>query len=175
MAEMDRNALGYLTELNRNVESALSLLVKLAEYPELNREDFIVYQSYFRESLSDANLDVIDALEEFEQEAMLKASEQRAAFEKKIRAPDDCYLEVAKREEELREEGEPSRLGLIFSRRRFTREEIMSDTFGDEDETGDEDEIDDEDESDMDSEVNSDRNPSPSGTDARQQGDSHGQ
>jgi hypothetical protein len=169
MAVMDRNALGYLTELNRNVENAVSLLVKLAEYPELNREDFIVYQSYFRESLSDANLDIIDALEEFEQEAMLKANEQRVAFEKKIRAPDDCYLEVAKREEELREEGEPSRLGLIFSRRKFTREEIMSDTFGDDDETED------EDESDMDSEVNSDRNPSPSGTVARQQGDSHGQ
>lgn len=171
---MDRNALGYLTELNRNVESAVGLLGKLAEYPELNREDFIVYQAYFRESLSDANLDVIDALEEFEQEAMLKANEQRVAFEKKIRAPDDCYLEVAKREEELREEREPSRLGLIFSRRRFTREEIMSDTFADEDETDDEGEDDDEDGTDIDSEVNSDPNPSQSGNDARQQGDSNG-
>ena len=46
---MDRNALGYLTDLNRNVEGALTLLEKLAEYPELNNEDFIIYQSCFRE------------------------------------------------------------------------------------------------------------------------------
>lgn len=171
---MDRNALGYLTELNRNVESAVGLLVKLAEYPELNREDFIVYQSYFRESLSDANLVVFEALEDFEHGAMLSANKQRIAFEKKIRDPDDCYLDVANREAELREEGEPSQLGLLFSTRKFTREEIMSDTFGDEDETDDEDEDDDEDETDTDSDVNSDLNPSQSGTDARQQGDSNG-
>jgi len=47
---MDRTALGYLTDLNRNVEGALALLEKLAEYPELNNEDFIIFQSYFRES-----------------------------------------------------------------------------------------------------------------------------
>ena len=81
---MDRNALGYLTELNRNVESAVGLLVKLAEYPELNREDFIVYQSYFRESLSDANLVVFEALEDFEHGAMLSANKQRIAFEKRF-------------------------------------------------------------------------------------------
>ena len=64
---MDRNALGYLTDLNRNVEGALLLLEKLAEYPELNNEDFIIYQSYFREYLADTNMVVLDALEESEQ------------------------------------------------------------------------------------------------------------
>ena len=37
--QMDRNALGYLTDLNRNVEDAVALLEKLAEYPELNNEE----------------------------------------------------------------------------------------------------------------------------------------
>jgi hypothetical protein len=41
---MDRNALGYLTDLNRKVEGALALLEKLAEYPELNNEDFFIFR-----------------------------------------------------------------------------------------------------------------------------------
>jgi len=87
---MDRNALGYLTDLNRNVESALVILEKLAEYPELKNEDFIIYQSCFREYVADANMMVLDALEDSEQETMIKANHERVAYEKKIRDPDDC-------------------------------------------------------------------------------------
>jgi len=50
LAARDRNALGYLTDLNRNVEGALALMAKLAEYPELNDENFIIYQAYFRDT-----------------------------------------------------------------------------------------------------------------------------
>jgi hypothetical protein len=64
---MDRNALGYLADLNRNMDAALTPLEKLAECPELKNEDFIIYQSYFREYLADTNMAVIDALEESEQ------------------------------------------------------------------------------------------------------------
>ena len=99
---MDRNALGYLNDLNRNVEGAVALLEKLAEYPELNNEDFIIFQSYFREYLADTNMVVLDALEESEQKTMLLANRERVAFEKKIRDPDDCHFDVRKREEELR-------------------------------------------------------------------------
>lgn len=133
---MDRNALGYLTDLNRNMEGALTLLEKLAEYPELNNEDFIVFQSYFREYLADTNMTVLDALAESEQETMLKANRERVAYEKKIKDPDDCYLDVRNREQELRELGLPSQFGLLLGMRRVTREEIMSSSFGDEDEAG---------------------------------------
>ena len=129
---MDRNALGYLTDLNRNVEGALVLLEKLAEYPELNNEDFIIYQWYFREYLADTNMVVLDALEESEQETMLKANRERLAWEKKIRDPDDCYLDVMNREEELRNEGLPSQIGFLFGMRRFTKEEILSGSFEEE-------------------------------------------
>ena len=125
---MDRNALGYLTDLNRNVEGALALLEKLAEYPELNNEDFIIYQSCFREYLADANAMVLDALEEYEQEIMLKANRERVAWEKKIRDPDDCYLDVMNREEELRMARQPSQLGFLFGRR-LSRSEILSGSF----------------------------------------------
>ena len=126
---MDRSALGYLTDLNRNVEDALALLEKLAEYPELNNEEFIIYQSYLREYLADANAVVLDALEEYEQEIMLKANRERVAWEKKIRDPDDCYLDVMNREEELRVKGQPSQIGLLFGMRRLSKSEILSGSF----------------------------------------------
>jgi len=132
---MDRNALGYLTDLNRNVEDALALLEKLAAYPELNNEDFIIFQSYFREYLGDTNLMVLDVLEESEQETMLKANRERVAYEKKIRDPDDCYFDVRNREEELRAQGLPSQLGILRGMRKTTTEDILSSSFEDEDET----------------------------------------
>jgi hypothetical protein len=133
---MDRNALGYLTDLNRNVEGALNLLERLAEYPELNNEDFIIYQSYFREYLADTNMVVLDALAESEQETMLKANRERVSYEKKIRDPDDCYLDVKNREEELRAQDLPSQLGILWGMRRVTTEDIPSSSFEDEDEAG---------------------------------------
>ena len=57
---MDRNALEYLTDLNRNLEGALTLLEKLAEYSELNNEEFTIYQSYFGEYMADTNMIVLD-------------------------------------------------------------------------------------------------------------------
>jgi hypothetical protein len=128
---MDRNALGYLVDLNRNVEGALALMEKLAEYPELNTEEFIIYQSYLREYLADTNMVVIDALAESEQETMMKAYRERTAWEKRIRDPDDCYLDVRNREEELRKQGQPSRIGLLIGMRQMTREEILSSSFED--------------------------------------------
>ena len=143
---MDRSALGYLTDLNRNVEGALALLEKLAEYPELKNEDFIIYQSYFREYVADANMMVLDALEDSEQETMIKANHERVVYEKKIRDPDDCYLDVMNREEELLNEGKPSQMGFLFGVRRFTRKEILSGSFEERGET----ESDTEDDSDSD-------------------------
>lgn len=49
----------------------MALLEKLAEYPELKNEDFIIYRSYLREYLADANMMVLDALENSEQETMI--------------------------------------------------------------------------------------------------------
>jgi hypothetical protein len=133
---MDRNALGYLTDLNRNVEDALTLMEKLSEYPELNNEDFIIYQSYFREFLAHTNMIVLDAVEESEQETMLKANRERVSYEKKIRDPDDCYFDVRNREEELRAQGLPSQLGILWGMRTVTTEDIPSNSFEDEDEGG---------------------------------------
>ena len=128
---MDRSALGYLVEINRNIEGALALMAKLAAYLELNNRDFTIHQSYFREHLADTNLLILDALGSFEQNAMLEANREQVAYERSIRDPDDCYLEVKHREEELREQGKPSNIGTLFGMRKLTREEIMDPSFGD--------------------------------------------
>lgn len=131
---MDRNALEYLTDLNRNVEGAVALLEKLAEYPELDYEGFIIYQSYFREYLADANTQVLHALEESEEEIMLEANRETLAYEKTIRDPDDCYLDVRRREEELRQQGRPSKIGILRGMRRVTTADILNSSFEDESE-----------------------------------------
>jgi hypothetical protein len=78
---------------------------------------------------------VIDALEESEQATMIKANRERVAWEKKMRDPDDCHLDVRNREEELRREGQPSQIGLLLGMRKVTREEVLSGSFDGEEES----------------------------------------
>ena len=129
---MDGNVFEYLMCLNRKVEGAIELLRRLARYPGLNTESFLIYQTYFREYLADANLRVIYAIEESEEEVMQQLGWTREAYEKKLRDPDDCYIDVVRREEELRAQGLPSQLGILFGRRKA---EIVGDPL-DEDEEG---------------------------------------
>jgi hypothetical protein len=129
---MDGNVFEYLMCLNQKVEGAIELLQRLARYPALNTESFIIFQTYFREYLADANLRVICAIEESEEEVMRQLGWTRAAYEKKLRDPDDCYIHVVRREEELRLQGLPSQLGILFSMRKA---EIVGD-LPDEEEEG---------------------------------------
>ena len=132
---MDGNVFEYLMGLNQKVEGAIELLRRLARYPALNKESFIIFQTYFREYLADANLRVICAIEESEEEVMREIGWARAAYEKKLHDPDDCYIDVVRREEELRLQGRPSQLGILFGMRRA---EIVGDP-PDEDEEGEND------------------------------------
>jgi hypothetical protein len=54
----------HLLSLNRNVAAAIDILKKLAEYPELQRDNLLASSSYFREHLSDANVSILEALHE---------------------------------------------------------------------------------------------------------------
>ena len=132
---MDGNVFEYLMGLNQKVEGAIELLQRLARYPALNTESFLIYQTYFREYLADANLRVIYAIEESEEEVMQQLGWTREAYEKKLRDPDDCYIDVVRREEELRAQGLPSQLGILFGRRKA---EIVGDP-PDEDQEGESD------------------------------------
>ena len=124
---MDGNVFEYLMCLNQKVESAIELLQRLARYPALNTESFIIYQTYFREYLADANLRVIYAVEESEEEVMRQLGWTRTAYEKKLHDPDDCYIDVVRREEELRLQGRPSQLGILFGMRKA---EVVGDPLG---------------------------------------------
>ena len=124
---MDGNVFEYLMGLNQKVEGAIELLRRLARYPTLNTESFIIFQTYFREYLADANLRVICAIEESEEVVMREIGWTRAAYEKKLHDPDDCYIDVVRREEELRLQGRPSQLGILFGMR---KPEVVGDPLG---------------------------------------------
>jgi hypothetical protein len=114
---MDSIVFEHLLSLNRNVAAAIDILKKLAEYPELQRDDFLATSSYFREHLSNANVSILEALHEYEENAGGDAYKERRAYEKAVRDPDDCYLEVMQRERARQEQGLPSLIGIQYGMR----------------------------------------------------------
>jgi hypothetical protein len=110
--EMDRNALTYLSELNRSMDAVFTMLDKLNEYPELQKDYFVVLKAILREQLANINTSAMSALEESEQKELFVAYTQRMVYEKEIRDPDDRYLMVLEREKELQRQGQPSRIRL---------------------------------------------------------------
>ena len=120
---MDHKVFEHLVSLNRSVDAAIETLLGLAEYPELQTEDFTIRQAYFREYLAYVNMCVLDAMEVSEQRANGAAFKERRAYEKKTRDPDDCYLEVQRREEERTQQGLPSLIGIQPRRSDHIREE----------------------------------------------------
>jgi hypothetical protein len=104
----------HLLSLNRNVAAAIDTLKKLAEYPELQRDNFLASSSYFREHLSDANVSILEALHESEEIAGGVACKERRAYEKLISDPDDCYLEVMQREKERQKQGLSPLIGIRY-------------------------------------------------------------
>jgi hypothetical protein len=96
---MDHRVFEHLVSLNNNVDAAIDTLQELAEYPELQTEDFTIRQAYFREYLAYVNMCVLDAMEVSEQKVNGAAFKERREYEKKTHDPDDCYLEVKRREE----------------------------------------------------------------------------
>jgi hypothetical protein len=114
---MNRSAYGLLTDLNRLVGEALTVLERLADFPELQQRDFAMHRIRFQEQLANVNLEVLHYLGEAEQKWMLEAYRERCDYEKELRDPDDCYFEVAKREKERMEQGLPSLIGVLHGRR----------------------------------------------------------
>ena len=114
---MDAIVFEHLLSLNRYVAAAIDILKKLAEYPELQKDDFLATSSYFREHLSNANVSILEALHEAEENAGGDAYKERRAYEKAARDPDDCYLEVMQRERERQEQGLPSLISVQYGMR----------------------------------------------------------
>jgi len=124
---MDSIVFEHLLSLNRNVAAAIDILKKLGEYPELRRDDFLATPSYFREHLSNANVSILEALHESEENAGGDAYKERRTYEKAVRDPDDCYLEVMQRERDRREQGLPSLIGIQYGMRGARIDESLPD------------------------------------------------
>jgi hypothetical protein len=111
---MDPIVYEHLLSLNRNVAAAIDILKKLAKYSELQQDSFLVSSSYFREHLANANVSILEALHESEEIAGGVAYKERRGYEKLVRDPDDCYLEVLQREKERQEQGLPPLIGIRY-------------------------------------------------------------
>jgi hypothetical protein len=137
--EMDRNAITYLSELNKGMDGVFSMLDRLLAYPELRKDGFEVLKASLREELGNVNTTVLDVLEQSEHDATYVAYKQRREYEKATRDPNDCYLLVMEREKELAEQGQPSQIKVMFGLGEVTRGEIMNPDFtgeaGDEEES----------------------------------------
>jgi flagellum-specific peptidoglycan hydrolase FlgJ len=123
---MDPIVYEHLLSLNRNVATAIDTLKKLAEYPELQKDSFLASSSYFREHLSDANVAILEALHESEEMAGGVACKERLAYEKLVHDPDDCYLEVMRREKERQKQGLPPLIGIRYEMHNTFAEETPS-------------------------------------------------
>lgn len=142
--DMDRSALKHLAAWTQSMEEALEVLGKLAGHPELKEENFTVRQAYLLEQFASVNASVLHVLEKAEQKVVFGSFKERRAYEKKVRDPDDCYLEVLQREKERRDRGLPPMIGILRGMRRATSEEILSDILDHRHEQGDEEEDSDE-------------------------------
>jgi hypothetical protein len=124
---MDRDVFRHLSAWNQNMEAALAVLAKLAEYPELQDEEFLIRRTYFEEQRTAVNLSVLQQLQESEQKGHVLSFRERHSYERRVRDPDDCYFEVIKREEERRKEGLLPMIGILRGMRRATSQEVLSD------------------------------------------------
>jgi hypothetical protein len=77
------------------------------------------------------NAGILHVLQNAEQKAVFESYNERRKYEKKVRDPDDCYLEVLQRKKERRDRGLPPMIGILRGTRRATSEEILSDILDD--------------------------------------------
>jgi|GEM_PF-1773651 len=153
----------HLVSLNHNVAAVIDILKKLAEFKELQTDDFQATSSYFREHLSNANVSILEALHESEERAGGKAYQERRAYEKELRDPDDCYVEVMRREKERQQQGLPSLIGIQYEMRGAHMADLPEATA--------ETETDDDDDSDSEREPDDDVDDVAAGSEAERRGE----
>jgi hypothetical protein len=110
---MDRNVLTELAELNNHLDNAMALLKGFSRFEALNSNDLAGMQAILREQAAEANLMIFETLTTQEEDELEVAFKIRIAADKKRIDPDDCYFDVARREEERRAQGLPSLIGIL--------------------------------------------------------------
>ena len=70
-------------------------------------------------------MSILEALHESEEIAGGVAYKERRGYEKLVRDPDDCYLEVMQREKERQKQGLPPLIGIQYGMRNVARDETL--------------------------------------------------
>lgn len=99
--------------LNEGVDRLVTLLRGLEKFPFCDKESVHYAIVEIEEVRCDINADFTEHLADSERFDEGRFWKQRRKLEKKGRDADDVYIDVGRREEERREQGLPSRLGVL--------------------------------------------------------------
>ena len=99
--------------LNQGVDQVVAILRRMAKFPFANKKSLYSAQAEIEEVRAGMNADFTEQVADRERHDEGRLWKQRRAFEKKLRDPDDVYIDVAHREEERKKQGLPPRVGIV--------------------------------------------------------------
>jgi hypothetical protein len=99
--------------LNRNLQETRDLLDRIQKSPRMAKDKFKAYQAEVECLRAEATQDVLDVMNSVEVQEMARWSKEKRAYEDSVRDLDDVYFEVQEREEQRRQQGLPSLIGIL--------------------------------------------------------------
>lgn len=99
--------------LNRNLQETRDLLDRIQKSPRLTKDKFKAYLTEVEYLRAEATQDVLEVMNDVEIDEMARWSREKKAYEDSVRDLDDVYFEVQEREEQRRQQGLPSLIGIL--------------------------------------------------------------
>jgi hypothetical protein len=99
--------------LNQGVDHVVAILRGMEKFPFANKESLYSAQTEIEEVRASMNADFTEQLGDRERQDEGRLWKQRRVFEKKLRDPDDVYIDVTHREQERKKQGLPPRVGIV--------------------------------------------------------------
>lgn len=99
--------------LNRNLQETRDLLDRIQKSPRISKNKFKTYLTDVEYLRAEATQDVLEVMNDIEIDEMSRWSKEKKVYEDSVRDLDDVYFEVQEREEQRREQGLPSLIGIL--------------------------------------------------------------
>jgi hypothetical protein len=99
--------------LNRNLEETRALLERIQNSPRITKYKFKAYLADVEYLRAEATQDVLEVMNDVEIDEMSRWSKEKKVYEDSVRDLDDVYFEVEEREEQRRQQGLPSLIGIL--------------------------------------------------------------
>ncbi len=99
--------------LNRNLQETHELLGRIQKSPRITKDKFKAYLTDVEYLRAEATQDVLEVMNDVEIVEMARWSREKKVYEDSVRDLDDVYFEVQEREEQRRQQGLPSLIGIL--------------------------------------------------------------